>query len=1064
MKLVDTAIKKPVTVTVGVLLLVLFGFISLYRIPIQLTPNIDLPEISIQTVWRGASPVEVEREIVDVQEDELKNLEGLVEIKSESSDSRAYINLMFEIGTDTDEALLRVSNSLERVEKYPDDVEKPIIKSGGRREKAIVWMVLQALDGYRGNLQHEYDFIDEYVKPRLERVSGVSSSNIYGGREREIQVIVDSDALSARKVTIPEIVRALDIENKNISAGDFDEGKRRYIARTVGEYQSAEDVSKVIIKRIKGIPVSVGDIATVEFGFKDSEYVVRHEGTPTIVLNAVREPGSNVLLVVKRLQTALKELNDGLLKEKNLRVTVVYDYTRYIYSAINLVKENIFIGGLLAVLVLVIFLRNFASTVIVSVAIPISAVGTFLVMTLMGRNINVVSLAGLSFAIGMVVDNSIVVFENIFRHREMGKTRIQAAYDGTVEVWGAVLASTLTTVAVFLPIVFVQEEAGQLFRDIAIAISSAVALSLLVSITVIPTLSSKILGRVQKNKNNEFKARKRFAFIWWPVNTIGRWLNAFASGFVNYTTRFVYWMCGWVTARIGIAVIMTLLAIGLAWFLMPKTEYLPEGNREVLYGILLPPPGYNLEELEKIGETVEKDILPLIEHDQKSEMAEKQNLPPVSGFFYVARGQSVFMGVISKVQQRTRELLPYVYGILRKIPGMIAIVQQPSLFSRNIGEGRSIEIEIKGPDLVQLINLGKQIYGLTAQALAGAQIRPIPSLDLGNPEMRVIPNRDRLTRLGMTTADLGLIVDTIVDEAKASTYRLYGDEIDLMVKSKEGKLERTQDLAQFPVVAPSGEKVTLNSLAEVKIEEGPIQINHIDSQRAITIQVIPERMMALESAMAIVEQRVLAPIKAAGGFSKLYSIKLGGTADDLTRTRKVLMWNFILAIIISYLLMSALFENFFYPLIIMFSVPLAAAGGFVGLSLVNTFKTYQPLDIITMLGFVILVGIVVNNAILIVHQTLNNIRDSNMLPRDAITESVRSRIRPIYMSAITTITAMLPLVLAPGAGSEFYRGIGSVVVGGLLIATVFTIFLIPAFLSLALDAAGALKKRLLRNY
>ncbi len=1062
MKLVDTAIKKPVTVTVGVLLLVLFGFISLYRIPIQLTPNIDLPEISIMTIWRGASPVEVEREIVDVQEDELKNLEGLVEIKSESSDSRAYINLMFEIGTDTDAALLRVSNNLERVKKYPDDVEKPIIKSGGRREKAIVWMVLQALDGYQGNLQHEYDFIDEHVKPRLERVSGVSSSNIFGGREREVQVVVDSDALSARKVTIPELVRALDIENKNISAGDFDEGKRRYIARTVGEYQSMEDILKVIIKRIKGIPVTVSDIASVELGFKDSEYVVRHEGTPTIVLNAVREPGSNVLLVVKRLQTALTELNDGLLKERHLRVTVVYDYTRYIYSAINLVKENIFIGGLLAILVLVVFLRNFASTVIVSVAIPISAVGTFLVMTLMGRNINVVSLAGLSFAIGMVVDNSIVVFENIFRHWEMGKTRVKAAYDGTVEVWGAVLASTLTTVAVFLPIVFIQEEAGQLFRDIAIAISSAVTLSLLVSITVIPTLSAKILGKIQKDNHPASKAKGIFALIRRPVNIIGQGLDAFAGGFVNYTTKFVYWMCGWVAARMGIVLIMTLMAIGLAWFLMPKTEYLPEGNREVLYGILLPPPGYNLEELEKIGETVEKGILPLIEHDQKSALAEKLNLPPVSGFFYVARGQSVFMGVISKVQQRTRELLPYVYSILRKIPGMIAIVQQPSLFSRNIGEGRSIEIEIKGPDLVQLINLGKQIYGLTAQALPGAQIRPIPGLDLGNPEMRVIPNRDRLTRLGMTTADLGLIVDTIVDEAKASTYRLHGDEIDLVVKSKEGKLERTQDLAQFPVVAPSGKKVTLNSLAEIKIEEGPIQINHIDSQRAITIQVIPEREMALESAMAIVEQKVVAPIKAGDGLSKLYSIRLGGTADDLTRTRKVLMWNFILAIVISYLLMSALFENFFYPLIIMFSVPLAAAGGFVGLSLVNTFKAYQPLDIITMLGFVILVGIVVNNAILIVHQTLNNIRDSNMLPRDAITESVRSRIRPIYMSTITTITAMLPLVLAPGAGSEFYRGIGSVVVGGLLIATVFTIFLVPAFLSLALDAAGALKKRFSR--
>jgi HAE1 family hydrophobic/amphiphilic exporter-1 len=352
---------------------------------------------------------------------------------------------------------------------------------------------------------------------------------------------------------------------------------------------------------------------------------------------------------------------------------------------------------------------------------------------------------------------------------------------------------------------------------------------------------------------------------------------------------------------------------------------------------------------------------------------------------------------------------------------------------------------------------------LSAQALPGAQIRPIPGLDLGNPEMRIIPNRERLTRLGMTTADLGLIVDTMVDEAKASTFRLHGDEIDLVVKSREGRLERTQDLPQFPVVAPSGEKVTLNSLAEVKLEEGPIQINHINSQRAITIQVIPPREVALESAMAIVEEKVVGPIKTKGALSSLYSINLGGTADDLTRTRAALMWNFILAIVISYLLMSALFENFFYPFIIMFSVPLAAAGGFVGLALVNLFIAYQALDIITMLGFVILVGIVVNNAILIVHQSLNNIRDHNMSPRDAITESVRTRIRPIYMSSITTVSAMLPLILAPGAGSEFYRGLGSVVVGGLLISTVFTIFLIPALLSLTFDAANALKKRFSRT-
>jgi HAE1 family hydrophobic/amphiphilic exporter-1 len=409
------------------------------------------------------------------------------------------------------------------------------------------------------------------------------------------------------------------------------------------------------------------------------------------------------------------------------------------------------------------------------------------------------------------------------------------------------------------------------------------------------------------------------------------------------------------------------------------------------------------------------------------------------------------MGIISKVQERTRELLPYVYSVLGKIPGMIAIVQQPGLFSRGIGKGRSIEIEIKGPDLSQLISLGKQIFGSVAQVMPGAQIRPIPGLDLGNPEMRLVPNRDRLTRIGMTTYDLGLTLDVLVDGAKASNYRLYGDEIDLIVKNKDGKLKHIQDIAGLPIIAPTGQKVTVGSLADISLEEGPVQINHIDSERAITIMVIPPREIPLETAMETVREKVVGPIKASGALSNLYSIELGGTADDLTRTRKALMWNFILALIISYLLMSALFENFFYPFIIMFSVPLAAAGGFAGIFLVNLFITYQPLDIITMLGFVILVGVVVNNAILIVHQTLNNIREGNMAPRDAIAESVRTRIRPIYMSSITTIFAMFPLVLFPGAGSEFYRGLGSVVVGGLLVSTVFTIFLIPALLSLMLD-------------
>ncbi|MBW1897306.1 MAG: efflux RND transporter permease subunit, partial [Deltaproteobacteria bacterium] len=461
MKLVDISIKKPVSVTVGVILVVLFGVISLLRIPIQLTPNVDMPQVSVTTVWDGASPLEVEREIIDAQEDELKNVQGLDTMKSESADSVGYINLRFEIGTDTDEALLRSSNKLDQVQRYPTGAEKPVIKSGGKFDEAIAWIILRSLEGYSGTLTQEYDFIDDFIKPRFERIPGVASSSIYGGQKRELQVIFDSDALAARNVTITELIRALDTENRNISAGDFDEGKRRYIARTVGEYEKPEDVGHVIIKRVNGVPITVRDVAHVTLGYDEADVVVRHEGVPTIVLNAVREAGSNVLVVMDKLKEAIAELNDGILKDRHLELVQAYDETTYIHSAIRLVKQNIYIGGTLAIIVLLLFLRSVSSTLIVALAIPISAVGTFLVMTLLGRNINVVSLAGMSFAVGMVVDNSIVVLENIFRHREMGKSRMQAAHDGTAEVWGAVLASTLTTIAVFVPIVFIEEEAGQ---------------------------------------------------------------------------------------------------------------------------------------------------------------------------------------------------------------------------------------------------------------------------------------------------------------------------------------------------------------------------------------------------------------------------------------------------------------------------------------------------------------------------------------------------------------------------------------------------------------------------
>jgi len=1050
MKIVDSAIKKPVTVSVGVILLILFGLLTLFRIPVQLTPDVDLAQISVSTFWPGASPLEVEREITDPQEEQLKYLSGLERMTSNSGDGGSFITMEFELGTENDDALLRVSNALEKVRRYPVNAFKPSITTGmGYRGggQSMTYLILRPNDDYKGeSVTTEYDYIEEDIKPYFERIVGVSSANVFGGNERQVQVIVEPEALAARKVTILELMQSLDADNRNISAGSLDEGKRRYVTRMVGEYDSVDDIKSVIIKRANNIPVLVSDVAQVVIGYQDEQQIARSNGEVAILMGINREPGSNILLVMDRFKKVLKTVNEEVLKPRGLRLEQSYDQTDYIYSAIGLVQKNILFGGTLAITVLLIFLRHFSSTLIVAAAIPISMVGTFFVMFVFGRNINVVSLAGLCFAIGMVVDNSIVIFENIFRHREMGKPRLAAAYDGAVEVWGAVLASTLTTVMVFLPIVFIKEEAGQLFRDIAIAISSAVALSLIVSITVIPTLSSRILGRV--NQHSAGKEGKSSYFGW-------------AQHFVEGITRFVYWFTGRISARLGTVGLLVGMAVFTVWLLFPQTDYLPQGNQEMVMGMAISPPGYNLDEFKKMANRVEEDFVPLLAERTDSTMADDLDLPRLARFFFMGFGSQANTFVISADQERTRELIPYIQQSLAKIPGVIPFVMQASLFGRTSG-GRSVNLEIRGPDLGKLMELAQQAYGMCMQSMPDSQVRP-PSLNLGNPEMRIVPKRDRLSRLGMNAYILGITIDALIDGTKASTYQYQGNEIDLVVKGEEDRIKRIQDISELPIIAPTGEKATIGSLAEVRLEEGPTQISHIDAERAIGIAIMPPADVSIESAMEEIEKKVVEPLRSGGTMPDQYTVKYGGTADKLTRTRDALKWNFVLAIAISYLLMSALFENFFFPLIIMFSVPLAAAGGFIGIALVNRFIAHQPMDVLTMLGFVILVGIVVNNSILIVHQTRNNMREGNMSARSAIAESVRTRIRPIYMSSITTICGMLPLILLQGAGSEFYRGIGSVVVGGLLISTIFTIFLIPSLLSLSLDAAAGIKKRFGRH-
>jgi hydrophobic/amphiphilic exporter-1 (mainly G- bacteria), HAE1 family len=1036
MKLVQTSIRRPVSVVVGVLFLALFGLISLFRIPVQLTPDVDRPRVTVNTIWPGASPEEVELEIIQRQEEKLKSVEGLVRLTSESLDSRGQVSLEFSVGVDPEASLLKVSNKLEQVTGYPLDAERPVLSSGSASNTSVItWIVLDAVPGYEDevDVQRFRDLAEDVVKAALERVPGVGQSNVYGGYDRELQIIVDPEALAARAITVNELAAAVTRENVNISAGSFDEGKRRYIVRTTGQYTSPEDIEAVVVRSQDGSRVHVGDVARVQLGYKRSTAQVRIKGYPAIVANATRETGANVLDVMAGIRETMTTLNEGPLAREHLRLTQVYDETEYIISAIDLVRSNIVIGGGLAVCVLLVFLRSFSSVFIIATAIPISIIGTFLIMALMGRNINVISLAGMAFAIGMLVDNAIVALENIYRHREMGKSRADAAYDGVVEVWGALLASTLTTVAIFLPVVFVADEAGQLFQDIAIAVSSAVVLSLIVAVTVIPTMANRMMG-VRRERE---ASGGMFTFL----DRLGARVSGFFSGAV-------YTISGSAALRLAVIVVLIGFSAIVVQQLLPKSEYLPTGNRNLVFSIMLPPPGYNLDELIKVGQQVEDVLRPRWQAQLGSAEAAEIDGPLVKNMFYVAFGQRAFMGIGAQDPRRARELIPVIQAPLMGVPGLIPVVIQASLFQRG---GRSIDMEITGPDLHRLIAIGGQVFGQVRQVIPGSQARPIPSLDLGNPEVRIIPDRIRAAKLGLSTREIGMAVNVLMDGARIDGYQYQGEEIDLTVRGMEDWY-RTQDIGDLLIHTPRGRLVPLSSVADLKVATGPEQINHVERTRAITIQVTPPEDVPLETALDLIQEQIVQPLVDGGEVAPPYGIELSGTADDLKRTREALKWNFLLAIAITFLLMASLFESFLYPFVIMLSVPAAAAGGVLGLVAMNLLVGFQPLDILTMLGFFILLGVVVNAAILIVHQTLNILRaEPDIEPREAIRRAVESRVRPIFMSVITSAFGMLPLVLFPGAGSELYRGLGSVVIGGLLVSSVFTLLLVPTFLSLAME-------------
>ncbi len=1033
MNLIQSSIKYPVTVIVAVLITVITGFLALQSVPVQLTPEVQRPVITVSTIWPGASPNEIEKEIIDKQEKYLKSIEGVLKMTSNSGTNSGSVSLEFPAGTDVSDMFIRVSNKLNEVPGYPLNVEQPVISTSGPFDDAIAWFVIKS-DDDNMYLPHQKTFIEDFVKHRMERVKGVSSINIFGGLEQELHVTFNPAMVASSGITINQMIQALRAENRDISAGDFSEGKRRYVVRTVARYESIDAVENTIVTVKNGVPIRIKDIADVSLAYQKPQALVSHFGRSAIAFNAQRQVGANVIEVMDALLAEMELINKEIMEPRNMSIENVYTQTEYINSAIDLVFTNIYLGGLLAILSLFIFLRSRAAIIVIGISIPISIIATFFAMKVFGRSINVISLAGMAFAVGMVVDSSIVVLENIYRHLQMGKEKFQAALDASKEVWGALLASTVTTVAVFLPIMFVEERAGQLFKDIAIAICSAIVIALIVSITVIPSLSARIL--TAKKKENDFASGD---------TALQRFANLIA-GFVDTINKSNF-------RRLATILGIVIFSVGLTIVLLPNAEYLPNGSQNFVFGGINPPPGYNIEEVQAIGKSVEKQLEYLYSPDSIPE-----NLPGggVDNFFFVSTPGQAFMGVRSKVASRAGELVPVTNQALWSIPGSFGGASQASIFGGGFAGTRSIQIDVTGPEFSKIFELGMGLMRSVPAALPGAFARPNTAIDLGSPEVHLYPDRVRAANVGLTVSEIGQAVNALVDGAIVSEYFHHENEIDIVLKADNKWASHTQDIALLPLATPTGAIVTVGDVTTVKQRQGPIGISHVERQRVVSLTSSVPEGIALEDAMEIIKEQVIKPLRESGQIGERYDISLSGAANDLSKLREELFIDFSLAILLTYLLLAALFQSFTYPIVVMVTVPLATFGGVLGLRMVQLFNSSQQLDILTMLGFVILVGTVINNSILIVYHAIHKMDDGwNAL--DAVKESVRVRVRPILMSTSTSALGMLPLIVMPGAGSELYRGLGAVVVGGLAVSTIITLILTPLIFTYAIEFSDKVK-------
>ena len=1052
--LIDFAIRRRVTIVMCTIAIALFGMVSLSRLKLNLLPDLSYPTITVRTELPGAAPLELETLVTRPVEEAVSIIRNVRQVRSVSRAGQSDVTLEFVWGTDMDVAGIDVREKLDLVQ-LPLEAKRPLLLRFDPSSEPVMRLAFVETSSSAAasvdKLKSMRRFAEDRLKPDLEAVEGSAAVKVSGGYEDEVQVQVDQQKLAQLGLSIDTVTRRIRAENVNLSGGRLEQGTQRFLVRTLNEFGSIEEMADAIIAERDGQPVYLRDVATVSRGYKDREAITRVDGREAIELAVYKEGDANTVLLADGVKARIKELSGNLPEGTEIRT--VYDQSTFIAAAIGEVKESALIGGLLAILVLYAFLRDARATLISSIAIPVSVLGTFVLMYAFDLSLNIMSLGGIALAVGMLVDNAVVVLEAIVRNQEHGMERREAARRGTQEVAMAVTAATLTSVAVFFPMVFITGVAGQLFRDQSLTVTFALSFSLLVALTLVPMLAAgreprdaAAVAAAAASSPSRFRriVERALGGVASAARIVSHWIatgcRLALSPLVRVTQAANHWAetrypgaITWALAHpgktIGAAAALFLFTLGV---IAPRlgTELIPQMSQGEFNVDLRLAPGNPLEQTDRSMLAAQR---------ASGELGNVALAYSVAGTGNRLDANPVDAGentgrlsiTLTKGARRADEdaAMSQLRGSLEDLPGVQYRFSRPALFSMST----PLEVVVSGYDLDRLQAAADQVR---ARMMADPRFADVKTtVEAGNPEIQVVFDQERATQLGLEVRD---IADRLVNSVRgevATRYKMREKQIDVLVRSVDTRASSIEEVRNLIVNPGSDHPVTLAAVADVRLAVGPAEVRRIGQER---VAVVSANLAGgdLGSAVSALQQ-IVSEVTLPVGTTAF----LSGQSEEMKDSFRSLQFVLLLAIFLVYLVMASQFESLIHPFVILFTVPLAMTGAIWALWITNT-----TVNVVAYIGLIMLVGIVVNQSIVLI-DAVNQARERGLSKHEAIVEAGRLRLRPILITKLTTILGLLPMALGLGEGAEVRAPMAITVIGGVLLTTFLTLLVIPVVYS-----------------